>query len=461
MPDMEPTQHPPYRAVPFSSYQEVTDFLRELETACILRGQPSDGTVSLGAIERCLHELGRPDRAYRSVHVTGTNGKTSVSRMTAALIQAGGMKTGLYTSPHLGHVRERICVNGEPVSEAELVDACNHLKSLMDWAGAELTSFEFLTAAAFFAFRAAKVDYAVIEVGIGGTQDATNVIAPDVSVITNVDYDHMEILGGTLEEIAAEKSGIIKPFTPVVCGPMAEAPRTLIVSRAKQRQAPALIFGQDCEAMDFVRTGYSGTCSLRAGDTIWDGIALNSPAAFMAANAALALAAYEVLRRRGLVAALNESAIRHTFEQVHLPACCEVIAGHPAIIIDGAHNAPAAASLSSTVRSMRESRRTVLLVSLPREKEFGKIVRHLAGAGADRAIFTRYPDDRAAAPEELASIWRSCTPAAAEIVTDPEAAFHRAVQGAGPQGLVVVTGCMELGGYCRPLAHASASQTVA
>lgn len=197
MPETESKKYPPYWAVPFSSYKKVTDFLRELETACILRGQPSDGTVSFGAIARCLQELGRPDRAYRSIHITGTNGKTSVSRMTAALLQASGMKVGLYTSPHLGHFRKRISVNGQPISEQELVDACNQLKSLMDWAGVEMSPFEFLTAAAFFAFRAAKVDYAVVEVGIGGREDATNVIA-------------------------TEKSGIIKPFTPVVCGPMAD-----------------------------------------------------------------------------------------------------------------------------------------------------------------------------------------------------------------------------------------------
>ena len=241
MPEGESKKYPPYWAVPFSSYKEVTDFLRDLETACIFRGQPSDGTVSFGAIARCLQELGRPDRDYRSVHIAGTNGKTSVSRMTAALIQAGGMKVGLYTSPHLGHFRERISVNGQPISEQELVDACNHLKSLMDWAGVELTPFEFLTAAAFFAFRSAKVDYAVVEVGIGGRHDATNVIAPEVSVITNVDYDHMDVLGDTLEQIAAEKSGIIKPLTPVVCGPMQDGPRSLILAPRRAVEGPGFV----------------------------------------------------------------------------------------------------------------------------------------------------------------------------------------------------------------------------
>jgi dihydrofolate synthase/folylpolyglutamate synthase len=460
MPDREPKKYPPYWAVAFSSYQEIADYLRELETACMLSGRPSDGTVSFGAIARCLQALDRPDRAYRSVHITGTNGKTSVSRMTAALIQAGGLKVGLYTSPHLGHFRERISVNGHPLSDQELVDACNQLKSLMDEAGVSMSPFEFLTVAAFFAFRAANVDYAVVEVGIGGRADATNVIAPEVSVITNVDYDHMEILGDTLEQIAAEKSGIIKPFTPVVCGLMEDGPRSLVLSRAEQLKAPVLLIGHEYEATNFVRAGYRGTSTIRVGAMTWPGITVNSPAAFMATNAAQAVAAYDVLRRRGLVATLETPVLRRTFEQLHLPACCEVLPGDPTIVIDGAHNASAATSLSSTIQSIRDGRRTVLLVSLPREKEVDKILRHLAEAGADHAIFTRYPENRAVAPQDLADIWRVCTPAAAEIVNDPAEAFQKAVREAGPQGLVVVTGSLELGGYCRPLAQSVASNAV-
>lgn len=460
MPNNASKKDPPYWAVAFSSYREITDYLGELETACMLSGRPSDGTVSFGAIARCLQALDRPDRAYRSVHITGTNGKTSVSRMTAALLQAGGMKVGLYTSPHLEHFRERISIDGLPLNDQELVDACNRLKSLMDEAGISMTPFEFMTIAAFFAFRAAKVDYAVVEVGIGGRADATNVIAPEVSVITNVEYDHMDILGDTLEQIATEKSGIIKPFTPVVCGPMQDGPRSLVLSRAEQLKAPVLLIGRDYEAKDFVRTGYRGTCTVRVGGTIWEGITLNSPASFMATNAAHALAAYAVLQRRGLVATLDTPVLRRTFEQLHLPACCEVLGEQPTIVVDGAHNASASASLSSTIRSIRDGRRTVLLISLPREKEVDKIIRHLAGTEAGHAIFTRYPANRAADPQELAAIWRSCTQATTEVVTDPAEAFQKAVREAGPQGLVVVTGSLDLGGYCRPLAEPVASTAV-
>lgn len=457
MPDREPKKYPPYWAVAFSSYQEITDFLRELETACILSGRPSDGTVRFGAIAKCLQTLDRPDRAYRSVHITGTNGKTTVSHMIAALLQASGLKVGLYTSPHLGHFRERISINGHPLGDQELMDACNQLKSLMDDADVSMSPFEFLTVAAFFAFRAANIDYAVVEVGIGGRADATNVIAPDVSVITNVDFDHMDILGNTLAQIAAEKSGIIKPFTPVVCGPLQDGPRSLVLSRAERLKSPVLLMGQDYDTTNFVRTGYRGTSILRVGPKAWPGITVNSPAAFMATNAVQAVAAYDVLRCRGLVPPLDEPVLRRTFEQLQLPTCCEVLAGDPTIVIDGAHNASAAANLSSTIRSIRDGRRTVLLVSLSREKEIGKIIRHLADAEADQAVFTRYPENRAAAPEDLAAIWQSCTSASTDIANDPAEAFQRAVQAAGPLGLVVVTGSVELGGYCRPLAQSVAS----
>ncbi|MCK6499044.1 MAG: hypothetical protein L6Q38_06140 [Nitrospira sp.] len=453
MSDTPSSKFPPYCAVPFSSYGDVTDFLRELETACILRGRPSDGTVSFDAVSRCLHQLKRPDREYRSIHVTGTNGKTTVSRMIAGLIQAGGMKVGLYTSPHLRHFRERIVINGTPISEQALVDACNNVKVYLDWEGGELSPIEFLTTAAFFVFRSAEVDYAVIEVGIGGRLDATNVIAPEVSVITDVDYDHMDLLGDTLEQIAAEKAGIIKPLTPVVCGMMPEGPRAVVLSRAAELNAPVLLMGEEYEAQDVTRTGYRGSCSLRIGSALWRQVPLNSPAPFMASHAAHALAAYDVLRRRGLVPGLGEEELRTVFERMELAACCEVVPGAPTVLLDSAHNAPAAARLATILRTTFEGRRTVLLASLPHGKEVDKMLYHLAGGGVDRAIFTQYPIENATAPQVLADIWRFRTAAAAEIVHDPEAAFHRAVQVAGASGVVVVTGSMQFGGFCRPLAN--------
>jgi dihydrofolate synthase / folylpolyglutamate synthase len=448
-----PSDWPPYLAVPFASYREVAECLRELETASILAGRPSDGTVSLDSMARCLHELGRPDHAYRSIHITGTNGKTTVSRMIAALLQAGGRSVGLFTSAVHGEFRERITLNGRAISEQEFVDACSHVKRFMDWQGVRLTSFEFLSATAFFAFRAARVDYAVIEVGVGGRQDATNVIAPDVALITNVDYDHMDVLGHTLEAIAAEKAGIIKPFTPIVCGTMPDGPRDVVLARAKALQAPVLQIGRDYDVADYRRSDFSGRCNVRVGDRFWSDVPLSSPAGFVATNAAHALAVYEVLSCRGLVPDLDAAMVRAVFQRVDLSHSCEVVPGEPMVLLDGSHNAPAAANLAAVLRHTCEGRRTVLLVSLAADKDYRTMLKHLAEAGVDRAVFTHYPEQGTVEPQHLADGWRPWSQAAAEIVAAPDRAFARARQAAGPRGVVVVTGSTHLAAYCRSLLH--------
>lgn len=402
---------------------------------------------------RCVEALGRPDRAFRTIHVTGTKGKGSVSRMLAALLRATGARVGLYTSPHIEGLCERIAVDGAPVSERTFVAAFNELRSLFEGAGKELTHFELLTAAAFCAFRTEQVHWAVIEVGIGGRLDATNVILPEVCVITTVDYDHMDLLGNTLEQIAFEKAGIVKPNVPVVVGAMGEGPRTVILARAAELNAPVFLLGREYEAREFTRTGYQGHCELRVDRIVWRNVILNCPAAFMATNAAHAMAAFQTLCRRTLIPGLTEDQIRLTLATVRLPACCEVFPGRPTVVIDGSHNAMAAASLATIVRTLFESRDRVLVVGVPRDKEVWKLIAHFADAGAQRVIFTRYPGARATAPEELASFWPRRSAAPAEVIEQPEQAFARAVDVAGGDGVVIVTGSIHLAGVLRPLAR--------
>jgi len=415
------------------------------------RQAPTERMFALDRMVRCVEALERPDRAFRTIHVTGTKGKGSVSRILAALLRATGLHVGLYTSPHVEHLRERVSVDGIPVSERTFVSAFNELRLHLEGTGKELTHFELLTAAAFCAFRIERVDWAVIEVGIGGRLDATNVILPEVCVITTVDYDHMDLLGDTLEQIAFEKAGIIKQKVPVVVGAMGEGPRAVIRSRGAELDAPVFLLGQDYEAHAFARMGYRGICSLRVDRTIWQKITLNCPASFMATNAAHAMAAFQTLYQRRLIPALTEDQVRRTLETVRLPACCEVFPGRPTVVIDGSHNAMAASSLATTVRTLFEGCNRVLVVGVPRDKEVWKLVARFAEGGAQRAIFTRYPGVRATPPEELAPLWQQWSAAPAEVIEEPGEAFARALAIAGGAGVVIVTGSIHLAGVLRPL----------
>ncbi len=206
---------------------------------------------------------------------------------------------------------------------------------------------------------------------------------------------------------------------------------------------------------EFVRTGYTGRCTLQVGSAMHAGVPLTSPAAFMATNASHALMAYDVLRRRDLVPEIDAEEIARLFGEMDLSACCEVLPGTPTIVLDGAHNAPAAARLTAMLRTTFEGRRSVWLVSLCREAQWEQVLRSLAGTAADRLIVTCYPPDRAVAPQMIAERWRAYSSVAAEIVEHPDAAFRRAREAAGFDGVVVVTGSPQWGGYCRPLAKTS------
>ncbi|MDP3597955.1 MAG: Mur ligase family protein [Nitrospirota bacterium] len=446
-------------AAPFRSLADVQALLDSRINYEVDRQVPAERIFTLDRMVRCVEALGRPNRAFRTIHVTGTKGKGSVSRMLAALLRATGLRVGLYTSPHIEQLCERIDVDGAPVSERTFVAAFNELRPLLEGKGKELTHFELLTAAAFCAFRTEQVDWAVIEVGIGGRLDATNVILPEVCVITTVDYDHMDLLGDTLERIAFEKAGIVKPNVPVVVGAMGEGPRAVILARAAELEAQVCLLGHEYEMREFVRAGYRGICSLRVDQTVWRNVTLNCPAAFMATNAAHAMAAFQTLCQRTLIPELTEDHVRRTLETVCLPACCEVFPGRPTVVIDGSHNAMAAASLATLVRTLFEGRDRVLVVGVPRDKEVGTLVGHFAAAGARHAIFTRYPGSRATAPNELLPLWHRRSEAPAEVIEEPDEAFAQAVTIAGGEGVVIVTGSIHLAGCLRPFARARQTMT--
>ena len=446
-------------AEPFLSLADVQALLDSRINYEADRQVPAERIFTLDRMVRCVEALGRPDRAFRAIHVAGTKGKGSVSRLLAALLRRAGLRVGLYTSPHVEHLRERIAVDGTPIGDAELVSAFNVLAHLDERLFRDLTVFELLTAAAFWAFREARVDAAVIEVGIGGRLDATNVISPDLCVITTIGYDHMDLLGDTLEQIAKEKAGILKPGVPLVCGVTEEGPRNIIVARATDMHVPVQLYQRDYDVTSFLRNGYHGVCSVRVDQLVWQGLELTTPAQFMATNAAHALAAFEVLAQRGVMTRLEETQVRDALGATPFPACCEVFPGQPTVVVDGAHNAMATAALSEVIRTVFEGRDRVLVIGVPRDKDVEAIIDRLTECGAARTIFTRYPDARATSPDELARLWLAHTGTTGLVVEQPHDAFRRAVELARGQGVVVVTGSIHLAGIIRPLVRQQKQQS--
>ncbi len=302
--------------------------------------------LGLDNIRGLLQRLDHPERGYAIVHVGGSNGKGSVSAALARIFQEAGLRVGLYTSPHLHSFTERIQVNGRPIAEGEAAALVDHLRSLSQ--GIPATFFEFTTAMALLFFKERQVDVAVLEVGMGGRLDATNVVLPQVSVITPICRDHAEHLGPDLAAIAAEKGGITKARTPLVIGRQDPTALAVLERQAEALAAPVFLYGRDfsvTEAAD--RFDYAGL------DLNLTGLRQGLPGKHQQQNMALALAASELLCRQGLE--LPEEALRRGVEQVRWPGRLEWWADERKILLDGAHNEGGATVLADYLRSLTVS----------------------------------------------------------------------------------------------------------
>jgi len=356
-----------------------------------------------------LSALGNPHQAYGVTHVAGTKGKGSTAALLAAIVQAAGLRTGLYTSPDLHTFRERMRVNGELIAPGEVARLVPLIRAALDRIGPSpgpYITWEVATALAFLYFREADVEHAVIEVGLGGRLDATNVLAPLVSVITSVSYDHMAVLGDTLAAIAGEKAGIVKPGVPVVVS--AQAPEAVeVIARIAAARAAALI-----------RVAPAGTrgaaYTYRAGpyDTTRQAFDLSTPAGTLAGleltllgehqleNAAAAVAAAETLRSRDLP--IGEEAIREGLRSARWPARLQVVAQAPWLVVDGAHNADSFARLLAALRRHFTFERLLLVLGLMADKDIAGIAREIAVAGVSVICVSGWSHSRAASPDTVA-----------------------------------------------------------
>lgn len=321
--------------------------------------------------------LGNPERGLAAIHVAGTNGKGSVSAICEAALRTMGLPVGRYTSPHLVRVNERFLLNGREASDDELAGALDEVEAAAARAGLEPTFFEALTACAFVLFRRAGIRLAVLEVGMGGRWDATNVLeAPLVSVITHIALDHCDILGDTLEAIAAEKAGIIKPGRPTVVGAMDPRARAVIARRAAELGAPFHDAAQEIRVAVSRRTLHGQTLACASPACDYPAALTRLAGSYQAENAATALCALERLGEQGLP--VPPKAFAEGLRTVSWPGRCQLIAADPPTFLDGGHNPDALRALREALKSMHVRRRVALVCGFCADKAVEAALKEIA-----------------------------------------------------------------------------------
>jgi dihydrofolate synthase / folylpolyglutamate synthase len=409
----------------------------------------------LDATRRAAELLGDPQRAYPIIHITGTNGKTSTSRMIESILRAHDLRTGMLTSPHLERVNERIVIDGEPISNAAFVSNWNDIRPFLDITDAELTAkgdqplsfFEALTLLAFAAFADAPVDVVVLEVGMGGEWDSTNVADGQVAVFTPIALDHTQRLGTTIAEIARTKSGIIKPAAAVVSA--AQTPEALAeLERAVELTESTL-------AVDGVRFGVESDTVAVGGQVInVKGLAGNYPDLFLpmfgdhqARNAALAIAAVESFIGGGTLP-LNPDVLAEGLATATSPGRLQVVGTEPTVVVDAAHNPHGAAALAAALTEYFTFDHVTAVIGILGDKDAAGILREL-DAVVDEFVITQSTSDRAVDSDDLAAIAVSIV-GADRVVVEPslEAALELARDEASSteKGAVIVTGSITLVG---------------
>lgn len=415
-----------------------------------------------------LARLGNPHQALEVVHIAGTKGKGSTAAMIASILSAAGYRTGLYTSPHLDRIEERLMIDGTACSADEFVALLENVRPIVEEMDCERrdeephsspagpTYFEITTAMAFLHFAQQTVDIAVIEVGLGGRLDSTNVVQPLISVITSISFDHMKQLGSTLEAIAGEKAGIIKPGVPVVSGATAAEARGVIEQVASQRGARLLQLGVDFEfnyrpphaldnratsgALDFLSRGTA------AGQPYFE-VQLSLHGRHQAANAAVALATIAELRRQSWN--LPEAIVRAGLATTSCPARIEIVSRRPTIVIDTAHNLASVRSLIDTLDESFSSERRLLLFAATQEKQFREMLEILLPR-FERVVLTRYWNNPRGLPlDQLAAVAAEVSTVPQEVFPTPSEAWRRIRQLTTPDHLVCVTGSFFLAAEIR------------
>ncbi len=438
--------------MPFT-YKQALQYMYSLTNYELKTAYPyAPQFFDLRRVQRLLDALGNPEKKFKSIHIAGTKGKGSVSAMLASILGAAGYRTGLYTSPHVHSFRERIQVNEAPVPEADFARLAAQLRVIAE-TDRELTTFEVATALAFAYFAEAGIDIGVVEVGLGGRLDATNVILPVVAVISTIGHDHMHILGKTLAQIAGEKAGIIKQGVPVVSAPQLHAALEVIARTSAERHAPLHVVSQEwhwrgehstLECQQFSASRRAGNPAAY-GPLTYDELCLPLLGKHQLRNAAVVLETVEVLREAGIP--VSEQAVRHGLRRVVWPARFEIMGRKPYFVVDGAHNVDSARVLVRTIREYFPETRPWLVVGILSDKDIPAILHQLLPQ-AQGVTFARPHHPRAADPHQLQHEATGYG-IASEVVEDVGQATRAALQKVGADGLVLATGSFTTAGAAR------------
>lgn len=405
---------------------------------------------SLDGIRDLTEALGCPERECRCVQVTGTNGKTSVTRMTGALLTAHGYRTGVYTSPHLVSYTERITIDGEPLSESVFAAVLNDVFDVADSLERDFTEFELLTAAALHAFHLNKVEFACLEVGMGGRWDATSVVDPTVAVITGVALDHTERLGTTREAIAEDKAHIITARSVPIIGPGCDGVEHIFEARALSLGHPRVMrvgLAEDDDVhWSIVRCPHTpgGTLTLDINGVRDYRVSIHAPA-YQASNVALAMAAAGA----ALFNVLDPTAVDAALRPMTFPGRFELLRRDPPLVLDGAHNPDAAAVLASAIRDSFRHELPVIVLGVLTDKDVEGIVRALADV-ASVFVATENGSPRCLPAAELAEVVLSVTGNRAIVAPDLHDALAVARERGDVAG-VVVTGSLYTAGAVKAL----------
>lgn len=418
----------------------------------------------LGRMRLFMERLGNPQQHYKVIHVAGTKGKGSTSAMIESALRAGGYRTGFYISPHLEDYCERIQVNRTMISHQEITELVEEIKPIVA-ESPQLTTFEITTALGLLYFYRKQVDVAVLEVGLGGRLDATNIVDPLISVITSLSYDHMAVLGDTLSQIAFEKAGIIKPGRPIVCAPQKDEAFKVVERVSIEKRAPLTMVGRDIHYAAHGhsmagQTLYVWSASEQsqvdefiesAGRMDWEPHRLTIPLLgyHQVENAATAYAALQVIRAEGLP--ISDREISKGFEKVNWPGRFEVLQRYPAVIVDSAHNRDSALKLRLTLDDYLPGSPVVLIFGASEDKDihgmFAELMPRVRNVIATQSIHPRALDANLLV--EMAHSFG----VPAKVVLPLEAALESAMQDADGEGVVLATGSIFVAAAIRQTWH--------